>query len=119
MGEDEDRLSVCREKYAELAGRLAGIGYIMEGSVVERRTACGTASCACHGDPPRLHGPYWQWTTKKNGKTITRRLTAGQVPLYREWAANSRELRAILAEMRAVAADAQQVLLRQAEAGNG
>jgi hypothetical protein len=26
-------------------------------------------------DPAQLHGLYWQWTAKVNGKTVTRRLS--------------------------------------------
>lgn len=60
---------------------------------------CGKPNCRCQADPPRLHGPYWQWSTAVNGKTVTRRLTPEQVPLYLEWIDNRKRLEAILAEM--------------------
>lgn len=31
----------------------------------------GTPGCRCKADPPQLHGPYWQWTRKVAGKTVT------------------------------------------------
>ena len=34
--------------------------------------ACGTPSCRGRADPPQMHGPYWQWTAKIDGKTLTR-----------------------------------------------
>ncbi|MGH8903826.1 MAG: DUF6788 family protein [Egibacteraceae bacterium] len=41
-------------------------------------TCCGSPGCRCHADPPQPHGPYYQWTAKANGKTVTRRLTEHQ-----------------------------------------
>ena len=40
--------------------------------------AAAGANCGCHADPPRLHGPYWQWTRKIAAKTICRWLSADQ-----------------------------------------
>ncbi|MBV1893709.1 MAG: hypothetical protein KUG57_06640 [Ilumatobacteraceae bacterium] len=53
--------------------RIADIGYVMPGTLTQRHTRCGTPTCRCHADPPQLHGPYWQWTSKVNGKAVTRR----------------------------------------------
>lgn len=51
------------------------------------------------GDPPRLHGLYYQWTRKVNAKTVSRQLTPPATRLYQEWIANRRELQHILAKM--------------------
>jgi len=37
------------------------------------------AACRCHADPPQLHGPYHQWTRKKNGKTATGPLSSSLI----------------------------------------
>jgi hypothetical protein len=52
-----------------------------------------------HADPPRLHGPYHQWTRKKNGKTATRILTDDQAADYQPWFDNHRRLRELIAEL--------------------
>jgi hypothetical protein len=57
------------------------------------------AGCRCHPDPPRLHGPYAEWTRKIGGKTITRRLTPAQLAEYQPLFDNARKLRALLAEL--------------------
>jgi len=62
-------------------------------------TRCGTAGCRCHADPPRLHGPYYQWTRKVKGKTVTVRLSEQQARLLKQWIANARRLDKTLAEM--------------------
>jgi hypothetical protein len=52
------------------------------GTLTNRMTRCGYPRCRCHADPPQLHGPYHQWTRKKNGKTTTRILTDDQLADY-------------------------------------
>jgi hypothetical protein len=113
------RLESYERRYRELAHQLADVGYIAAGSVAPRYNRCGTPSCGCHADPPRLHGPYFQWTAKVAGKTVNRRLSPSEAALYREWIGNDRRVRALLAEMRQVAAKAQQLMLEEvgSEAG--
>ncbi|HET6921182.1 MAG TPA: DUF6788 family protein [Jiangellaceae bacterium] len=107
------RLDAYQRRYRQLARQLADIGFITSGSVAPRFNRCGKANCACHGDPPKLHGPYWHWTAKVNGKTINRRLTDREARLYNEWIANDRQVRALLAEMREVAAQATDLIIKQ------
>lgn len=108
------RLAAHEQDYRELAAQLADIGYIRSGSLALRHNRCGKPSCRCHGDPPQLHGPYWQWTTKIDGKTVNRRLTPAQAELYQEWINNDRHLRDLIAQMREVAAKATELHLTQA-----
>lgn len=109
-----DRLAGYERRYRDLAGQLADVGLIASGSIVRRYTRCGSPGCRCHAEPPQPHGPYWQWTAKINGKTVTRRLTEHQASLYTEWIGNDRKLRALIAQMRQVAAKATALLLDEA-----
>lgn len=69
-----------------------------------------------NADPSQPHGPYYQWTAKLNGKTVTRRLTHDQARLYQEWIANDRQLRALITKMRQVAAKATDLIVKDADA---
>ena len=109
-----DRLAAYERRYRELASQLADIGYIASGSVAARFNRCGKPSCACHADPPQLHGPYWHWTAKIDGKTVNRRLNNREARLYQEWIANDRTARNLLTQMRQAATKATDLLLTQA-----
>jgi hypothetical protein len=98
-----DRL---HRRHRQLARELAAIGPVLKGSVVERFTPCGNPNCRCNADPPQLHGPYWQWSTAVNGKTVTRRVDPEDVPLYLEWIDNRKRVEAILAQMHELALEA-------------
>lgn len=69
------RLDAYQRRYRALAAQLADIGYMASGTLAPRSSRCGKANCACHADPPRLHGPYWHLTFKVDGKTVNRRLS--------------------------------------------
>ena len=107
------RLDSYERRYRELAHQLADIGYIAAGSGAPRFNRCGKANCACHADPPRLHGPDWHWTAKVGGKTVNRRLSAREAELYNEWIGNDRRARALLAHMRELAAKATGLILQE------
>jgi hypothetical protein len=79
---------------------------IIDGSLIERRTRCGRSNCGCHADPPRLHGPYWQWTRKVAARTICRWLSKEQHDDYQAWIDNDRRLRELLARLEALGAAA-------------
>jgi hypothetical protein len=55
--------------------------------------------CRCHADPPRLHGPYAEWTRKIGGKTVTRRLTPAELTAWQPLFDNAKKIRALLAEL--------------------
>jgi hypothetical protein len=85
---------------------IAGTGMVLPGSVTERRTRCGRANCGCHADPPRLHGPYWQWTRKVAAKTVCRWLSAEQHDDYKTWIDNDRRIRELLTRLETLGAAA-------------
>ena len=95
----------ARKIAAELAA-IAATGMVLPGSITERRTRCGHRNCACRAGPPRLHGPYWQWTRKVAARTICRWLSPGQYHDYQAWIDNDRRLRELLARLEALGAAA-------------
>lgn len=85
--------------HAAIADRLAAAGLTLPGTLIDRTMRCGKPNCACKNDPPRLHGPYHQWTRKINAKTVTVNLTDEQAARYRPWFANAQALRAAISEL--------------------
>ncbi|MGH9305239.1 MAG: DUF6788 family protein [Acidimicrobiales bacterium] len=84
-----------------IAAALATIDAALPGTIMVRHVRCGKANCACHADPPRLHGPYIQWTRKVDGKTVTKLLSEEQFERYQPWFDNARRLKQLVAELEA------------------
>ena len=108
------RLETYERRYRALAAELIEVGFIRPGSLVVRETSCGKQGCRCQADPPRRHGPYYQWSRAVGGKTESRRLNERQAELYRQWIANRRRLEQIITEIETLSAAASEILLRQA-----
>jgi hypothetical protein len=108
-------LATLQAELDRLKAQIAQVGFVCSGSVVRRYMPCGKPGCRCQADPPKLHGPYWQYTHKVDGKTITRRLTPDQARLYQQWIANRRRIGQLLVQMEQVSAQAAEVLLRDAD----
>ena len=90
----------------KLQAELAAIDFALPGTINVAMNRCGKPSCACHADPPKLHGPYVTWTRKVAGKTVTRRLSPEQLERYQPWFENRRRLRELAGELEALSLEA-------------
>lgn len=91
-----------QRRRARITAELAELGFCLPGTLTERRTRCSSPGCRCRAEPPVLHGPYYSWTRKIGGKTVTRTLNAEQASRYGLWFEDARRLRALAAELEAL-----------------
>ena len=91
------------EDYRELKSRIVELGWARPGSVTRRFMPCGQPTCRCMAKPPQLHGPYYQWSHKIRGKTVSLRLSEEQAKLALEWAGNYKQLKKLLRRMEQIA----------------
>lgn len=98
---NSDQAAEARQIATEL-GKIARSGKVLPGTITSRLTHCGRPGCRCMADPPRPHGPYWQWTRKVRAKTVGRWLSADQAADYEPWVANHRRIRELLSRLEAI-----------------
>jgi hypothetical protein len=101
-----------QHQYEALKQQFRAVGFVRPGSLVRRALRCGTPGCRCKADPPVLHGPYYQWTWKVRGKTVSLWLTDAQATRCAEWVRNHRQLRAIVRKMEALSLKETDRILR-------
>ena len=94
---DKDRVHTLKKRYERLAGRLAKIGPIAQGTITERTI---TKEDPHNPGRPKTIGPYYQWTFKRNAKTVTVNLSAAQIKAFQKAIDNNRFLEGLLTEMR-------------------
>jgi hypothetical protein len=99
-----DQRDQARQIAREIA-KIARTGDVLPGTITERRTRCGRPSCACHADPPKLHGPYWHWTRKLANKTVGRYLQKDEAHQAQRWIDNDRRIRELLARLETIGID--------------
>lgn len=105
------RLQTCERRYESLRQKLARTGYLAVGTVTESRLTCGNPQCRCRHNRRHRHGPYYYWTTKVKGRTVSRLLTPDEARLYRQWIAHRRELDHTVRAMLDVSRDVATLIL--------
>ena len=78
-------ISKVKTDYAQLARRLASVGWISEGYVQDRGPGAG--------------GPHYQWTRKVRGKTVSVALSREQFEWLQAAIANWRDVQQTLKQM--------------------
>jgi hypothetical protein len=101
------------QRFEALKRAVIDVGPLRRGSVVRRFMPCGKQGCRCQATPPQLHGPYYQWTRKLRGKTVTVRLAEQEAERIREWIENGRQLDKIVADMEKFSLRMTERVLRQ------
>jgi hypothetical protein len=103
------------QRFRQTRRELLQLEYFLKGTVLKRMMKCGRPQCACHHDPSKRHGPYFEWTYKANGKTVNVKLTAEAAPLYKAATKQRRKLKAILARLERLPRTALARLAKQAD----
>ena len=88
-----------RRRYARLTARLGATGLILQGTITERTIVREAPSAP---RKKKTYGPYYQWTWKHDGKTVTVNLTRSQAQAYQKAIDNHRRLEKLTREMRAL-----------------
>jgi type II secretory pathway component PulJ len=126
-------------RFRRVRQELQQLDYFLKGTVLKRMMKCGQPQCACHRDPARRHGPYFEWTYKVQGKTysvcghipgrspyfewtykvqgktVNVKLSPQAAPLYQAATKQHRKLKAVLARMERLSRTALARLAKQAE----
>ncbi len=75
-----------------LKNKISSKDWILQGTLLKQYKQCGKKNCRCHEDKKCWHGPYWIWTRKEKGKTITKTLNKSQVRMIKKSIKNLKEI---------------------------
>jgi hypothetical protein len=57
---------------AKVKQELAALPDLQPGSLSEQYNVCGRPNCRCKASPPQKHGPYYQLSFTRKGKSSSR-----------------------------------------------
>jgi hypothetical protein len=92
----DKQLERLQARHARLAAQLAAPGLALQGSINEVRRRRPDPA----GKGMKTYGPYYQWTWKQAGKTVTVNLSASQRRAFQCAIDNHRKLESRLAALR-------------------
>jgi hypothetical protein len=102
-------------RFHQARQELLHLEYFLKGTVLKRMMKCGQPQCACHRDPSRRHGPYFEWTYKAKGKTVNMKLSPQAAPLFLAATKQHRKLKTVLSRMERLSRAALARLAKQAD----
>lgn len=101
-------------KTASLKRQLVGFDNVCSGTLLRRYLACGKDNCRCKAQPPDLHGPYYYWSRRLDGRLVSRVLSASQAKIVGQAIRNYRKALQLLRKW-----EAQTVLILEATKSAG
>ena len=87
-----------RARSKQLRQRITQMDFVASGTLHVRTKTCGKKNCQCATDPEKRHGPYYEWSRRKEGKLIHKILSPAQARLIKKAIANYREIQLLLAQ---------------------
>jgi hypothetical protein len=81
----ENRREKAIERQIEKVKRdLAKLGDLRPGSLSTQYNVCGSPGCRCKASPPEKHGPYYQVSYTRKGKSSSKFVKKKDLPAIRK-----------------------------------
>jgi hypothetical protein len=90
------RIRALEAQIERIKRELSGLGDLRPGSLSEQYNVCGSPNCRCKDDPPKKHGPYYQLSFTRRGRSKTKFVKKPQVPVVKRQLKNYGKLRALV-----------------------
>lgn len=91
---------------------LVAIGDLRPGSLSKQYNVCGTPGCRCKATPPQKHGPYFQLSFSRKGKSSTRFVKKDDVSTVKKQLQNYKRLKILVDRWIDLATDLSTLRLR-------
>lgn len=75
---------------------LVALGDLRPGSLSTQYNVCGTPGCRCKATPPEKHGPYYQVSYTRKGKSSTKFVKEKDLPAVREQLENYARMKVLM-----------------------
>jgi hypothetical protein len=75
---------------------LAGLGQLRPGSLSKQYTVCGSQGCRCVATPPQKHGPYYQLSFTRKGKSSSKFVRKEDLPAIRKQLKNYERMKLLV-----------------------
>jgi hypothetical protein len=86
-------------RYRRIQGKFLSIGLAIPGTIRETYLQCGKAWCACAKKGGQLHGPYYFWNRKVDGKLTSKSIPQGKLRLFQSWINNRQQMEELINQL--------------------
>jgi hypothetical protein len=110
MAMTEDTLEKRIQKIKQQIGEL---GDLRPGALSQQYNVCGSPNCRCKATPPLKHGPYYQISFKRHGKSSSQFVREVDLPEVQRQLENYRQLRELVDDWITLSTELSNLRLRQ------
>ena len=75
---------------------ISALGELRPGSLSTQYNVCGSPGCRCKATPPKKHGPYYQVSFSRKGKSSTKFVRKEDLPAIRKQLKNYEKLKTLM-----------------------
>ena len=81
---DAKRETEIERQIEKLKRELSALGELRPGSLSTQYNVCGSPGCRCKATPPEKHGPYYQVSFSRKGKSSSKFVRKEDLPAIRK-----------------------------------
>jgi len=93
---DARREANLQKQIEKLKRDLAALGDLRPGSLSTQYNVCGSPGCKCKAEPPIKHGPYYQVSYTRKGKSSTKFVKKEVLPEVRKQLKNYERMKLLI-----------------------
>jgi hypothetical protein len=109
---------LLQQRIDKIKQEITALGDLRPGALSQQYNVCGSPGCQCKATPPAKHGPYYQISIKRHGKSTTQFVREQDLAEVQTQLDNYRRLRELVDEWITVSSEISRLRiqeLRQAE----
>ena len=96
MSMDAKREAQIQQQIEKLKRDLVALGQLRPGSLSKQYTVCGHPGCRCKATPPKKHGPYYQLSFTRKGKSSSKFVRKEDLPAIRKQLKNYERMKLLV-----------------------
>ena len=93
---DAKREAEIERQIKKVKREISALGELRPGSLSTQYNVCGSPGCRCKATPPKKHGPYYQVSFSRKGKSSTKFVRKEDLPAIRKQLKNYEKLKALM-----------------------
>ena len=93
---DTRRQATLTRQIEKVKRDLTALGDLRPGSLSTQYNVCGSPGCKCKADPPVKHGPYYQVSYTRKGKSSTKFVKKEDLPEVRKQLKNYERMKLLM-----------------------
>ena len=92
----KEKERALQRRIRETKEALMALGDLRPGTLSQQYSVCGKPGCRCKAEPPQKHGPYYQLSWYRKGKSTTRFVRRPDTSRVRRELKNYERLRSLV-----------------------